>query len=298
MLFSTPIKDFGPTFAINANDKVLALGSCFAQVVGQRMADRKLDIMLNPTGVLYNPKSIFLTLDTVLNIAEGKTTAVDEAKKPVFEAADGRWYSWMASSVISGEQRDECVKHMTETLRQMARQVEAMDVLMLTFGTDHYYCTNNDTGQELAVTNCHKMPSRLFEERVMSVEEIVCMFTQAMHRLQTLRPGLRTILSVSPYRYLKYGLHGSRLSKARLLLATDRVQESFDHMYYFPAYEILNDELRDYRFYAPDMVHPSQVAEDYIWQLFCQHYMDDNTRKLMTEQERLLKAQAHRPINH
>ena len=294
MTFTTPIHDFGRTLLLASSDKILALGSCFAQVVGQRLADNRFDIVVNPTGVLYNPESIFLTLDTALDIAQGNSDVLQERQRDMksltFEGQDRRWYNWMAASLIQGQSREECDRHMADAIELMAQRLNELTVLMLTFGTDHYYSIKGDK----AVTNCHKMPAAMFEEHIMSTDDIVERFDNMCQKLLELRPGLKIIVSVSPYRYLKYGLHTSQLSKARLLLATDEIQKRHDAVCYFPAYEILNDELRDYRYYAADMVHPSETAEEYIWQTFCDHYIDEHLNGFIHEWAPVLKLQSHR----
>ena len=295
MQFTTPIHDFGQTFQLTGSDKILALGSCFAQVMGQRLADNRLDIVFNPTGVLYNPESIFLTIDTALDIAQGKSDMLQQLKNLTFEGQDGRWYNWMAASVIQEDSREKCDSALTEALHLTAKHLSTLTVLMLTFGTDHYYTLKDNIQQPIA--NCHKMPAAMFEERILTTEEIVRRFDNTCRRLMELRPELKIIVSVSPYRYLKYGLHTSQLSKARLLLATDEIQRRHSAVHYFPAYEIMNDELRDYRFYAADMVHPSETAEEYIWQTFCDHYMSDRMKQFMREWAPLLKQKAHRTKN-
>lgn len=296
MTFTTPIQDYSQAFLLKADYKTLALGSCFAQVVGKRMADLGLCTLLNPTGTLYNPMSIALTLQSAMDIAEHKATAYEVADNTLFMANDGKWYSWMAASLIQGQSREECSTLMAGTLNTLADRIAQLDVLLLTFGTDHYYTLRNNTDIP-AVTNCHKMPAAMFEEKIMDTSEIVALLSQTVQRLLLLRPDLHIIMSVSPYRYLKYGLHNSRLSKARLLLATDEITRLFPQAYYFPAYEIMNDELRDYRFYAADMLHPSDVAEQFIWQKFCDNYMDATLRQSLHDREKALKAAAHRPLH-
>ena len=297
MRFSTPITDFGKTFRLGCADKLLALGSCFAQVVGQRLCDRGVDIVLNPMGVLYNPKSICTLLHLAARHAEGDGQVEERLREMVFRANDGRYYSWLASSVISGESMEECHEQMMCAMHRLSHRLKEQTALLLTFGTDHYYEYSDTEGHSYPVANCHKMPQRCFEEKVMSIDEIAADLDSVYAALKRLTPNLRLIVSVSPYRYLKYGLHGSQLSKARLLLATERLQRTHGEVYYFPAYEIMNDELRDYRFYAADMVHPSDVAAEYIWQQFCANYINSDLLDLFKERERELKAAAHRPHN-
>ncbi len=298
MQFTTPIKDYGHTFLLNEDDNILSLGSCYAQVIGQRMAERKLHVLLNPMGMLYNPRSIFQTIDTAMKVTDGQTTAQNAAGSMVFEAADQRWYCWLASSKISGKNREECIGNMAAALEETSRMLISLDVLMLTFGTDHYYTTTLQEGKEVVVANCHKMPANMFCEKTMTTEDIAGIFDCCLRRLISLRPKLRVIVTISPYRYLKYGLHNSQLSKSRLLLATNTIANHYQQVHYFPAYEIMNDELRDYRFYAADMVHPSDVAEQYIWQQFCTNYMDTQMQMLMAQREKELKTLAHKPINN
>ena len=150
----------------------------------------------------------------------------------------------------------------------------------------------------MVVANCHKMPANMFCEKTMTTEDIAGIFDCCLRQLISLRPKLRVIVTISPYRYLKYGLHNSQLSKSRLLLATNTIANHYQQVHYFPAYEIMNDELRDYRFYAADMVHPSDVAEQYIWQQFCTNYMDTQMQMLMAQREKELKTLTHKPINN
>lgn len=297
MMLSTPVTEFPRAFALNGEDKILALGSCFASVVGQRLKDNRVDVLLNPTGTLYNPLSIFHIINMALDVAEGKVAADELASRSVFEGQDGLWHSWDAASVVSAPSRKECIQNMSEAITLIANKIKGLTVMMLTFGTDRYYALRQPAGEEPIVANCHKMPQSMFAEHAASVELIVSLFAATMQRLLHHRPDLRVILTVSPYRYLKYGLHGSQLSKSRLLLAVDAIQQAFEQVAYFPAYEILNDELRDYRFYAPDMLHPSPVAEDYVWEAFCQHYLSERLRQFCHEWAPIMKFRAHRAIN-
>lgn len=295
MKLSTPVTDYGKTFLIQPADKILSLGSCFANVVGQRLHNFRVPTLLNPAGTLYNPKSILSLLDLALDYMEFPQKAKDLVCGSLFRNSDGIWHSWLAASQISGQNREECLANINQAVRELADFLNQADVLMITFGTDHYYSLNNGNHIPDCVANCHKMPSSIFREKIMSVSDIVNMFSETYSRIKTLRPELKAILTVSPYRYLKYGLHQNQLSKARLLLAVDECTNRHDDIYYFPAYEILNDELRDYRYYAPDMAHPSEVAEEYVWEMFCRHYIDTRLLSFFKEWSTVLKMQVHRP---
>lgn len=169
-----------------------------------------------------------------------------------------------------------------------------VDVAVFTLGTNHVYILN-ETGE--IVDNCQKRPQRLFTERELSIDECAESLKKAIDALRSLNPETKVVLTVSPIRYAKYGYHGSRLSKATLLLAADYIINKVEGTSYFPAYEIMNDELRDYRFYQPDMLHPSEQAVDYIYSRFDDTYFTDETRAFVNEWQPIRSALAHRPFN-
>lgn len=294
MIFQTPVTDYGRTFEIGSQDKILALGSCFANVVGQRMADNLIKVVLNPFGTLYNPKSIFSVLSLCLDWAENKVDPEKLSEDIIFKSRHDIWYSWLSSSVIQGLTHEECKNAFLQTLCRVACWLKSLNVLMITFGTTHYYSLKSDK-HGLCVANCHKMPSAVFDENEMSAEEIATGFKQIISRMRCINPNVKVLVSVSPYRYLKYGLHKSQVSKATLFVAIEQCMRENGNIFYFPAYEILNDELRDYRFYAPDMLHPSAIAEDYIWEKFCRIYMGGQMLSFMEEWSTVLKMKAHKP---
>lgn len=171
---------------------------------------------------------------------------------------------------------------------------DAPRTAVFTLGTNHVYILN-ETGE--IVDNCRKRPQRLFTERELTVDQCAEYLGKAISRLRGVNPDVRVVLTVSPIRYAKYGFHGSQLSKAVLLLAADKVVREHDGVEYFPAYEIVNDELRDYRFYREDMLHPSDQAVEYIWQRFGDTYFSDNTRRFLEEWRPVKAALGHRPFN-
>lgn len=275
MQFRTIVDIPRPAFSIAPCEEMLFVGSCFADNIGRRFKDEMFRATVNPFGVMYNPASILHTVE---------------------------------------------------------RTDVAPRVAVFTLGTNHVYILR-ETGE--IVDNCQKRPHRLFEERELTVEECKDYLLRAVNILRERRPDVKVIITVSPIRYAKYGFHGSQLSKATLLLAADQlikettlnIESSIDKelnfskessiskesgiskeisfneeqggavVTYFPAYEIVNDELRDYRFYADDMLHPSSLAVEYIWQRMVETFFSDEAKTFLREWAPLKKGFSHRPLN-
>lgn len=245
MQFSTPVNIPLAGFSIEPCERMLFVGSCFADNIGQRFVADKFRAVVNPDGVMYNPASILHTVDRYVDRLE-------------------------------------------------TEDAEAPRTAVFTLGTNHVYILN-ETGE--IVDNCRKRPQRLFTECELTVDECAEYLCRAIGRLRSVNPDVRVVLTVSPIRYAKYGFHGSQLSKAVLLLAADKVLREHDMVEYFPAYEIVNDELRDYRFYREDMLHPSDQAVEYIWQRFGDTYFSEHTRSFLEEWRPVKAALGHRPFN-
>ena len=259
MEFRTPVTITLAPFAIEPRERMLFVGSCFADNIGRRFVDDKFRATVNPYGVMYNPASI---MHTVKRWTEELVAAQSEASD-------------------SGSDVSQAIN-------------EAPQTAVFTLGTNHVYVLN-ETGE--IVDNCRKRPQRLFTERELSVDECADYLREAVAMLRQINPSVRIIITVSPIRYAKYGFHGSQLSKATLLLAADKLTKEMDNVVYFPAYEIVNDELRDYRFYREDMLHPTDQAVEYIWQRFGETFFSKQTRKLLEEWHPIKAALAHRPFN-
>lgn len=257
MQFRTIVDIPRPAFSIAPCEEMLFVGSCFADNIGHRFKDEMFRATVNPFGVMYNPASILHTVE---------------------------------------------------------RTDVAPRVAVFTLGTNHVYILR-ETGE--IVDNCQKRPHRLFEERELTVDECKDYLLRAVNILRGRRPDVKVIITVSPIRYAKYGFHGSQLSKATLLLAADLLikettlnrelsiskdvslndEQGGAVVTYFPAYEIVNDELRDYRFYADDMLHPSPVAVEYIWQRMVETFFSDEAKTFLREWAPLKKGFSHRPLN-
>ena len=283
LMFRTPV-EFPPlTRRMTKGDGSVFLGSCFAANIGERMRSYALPVLCNPTGVLYNPASILAVVRAALD--------ADGSALPLFQQ-DGEWRCWLAGSVIGGQTREECEASMREALRALRDALQGARFLVLTLGTNVCYRLA-DSG--LTVANCHKVPARAFREETLSADECARVLNEVVEVVTACNPDIQVLLTVSPYRYRKYTLHGSQLSKATLLLATDEVCRSRAAVCtYLPVYEIFMDELRDYRFYAADMLHPSEVAVDYVWQRFVEAVMDDPLQAALRDYEPVRKAMMHR----
>ena len=284
MQFSTAVAIPRPLRPVSLSDKNVFLGSCFAEHVGGRFADSRLAVLSNPLGVMYNPLSIVRLLTT---------READPARD--FVQYKDMWHTWLGDTSLSCLCADECRQTTNRALAKLHQALAHADNLFLTFGTSRYYIYQE--AYEV-VANCHRLPGAEFEEHDLSVSEIVDCLESALLPLFEQNPRLQVIVTVSPYRYLKYGLHESQLAKARLLLAAHELQERHaDRVTYFPAYEIVMDELRDYRFYADDMLHPSPQAIDYVWQRFCETWTDDDVRTFLSRWEPLRRALSHKPLH-
>lgn len=233
------------------------LGSCFAQYVGKKMQDEGWDVITNPLGTLYNPFSILATLRA--------SQKVDEAQIPVF-TADNEWRCWWANTTFRTPTEQGTRTLVAEQLLALHQQMLKADELIVTLGTNVCYKLRENG---MVVTNCQRQPDRLFEEYRAPLPEVSQALQELVGLVREMNPAMQITFTVSPYRYKKYGLHGSQLSKATLLLAVDEVvSNNPDVCHYFPAYEMMMDELRDYKYYAPDGLHPSPEAVELIWERF------------------------------
>ena len=259
MEFRTPVNITLAPFAIEPRERMLFVGSCFADNIGRRFVDDKFRATVNPYGVMYNPASIMHTVKR-----------------------------WTGELVAAQSEASDSGSDVRKAIS------EAPQTAVFTLGTNHVYILN-ETGE--IVDNCRKRPQRLFTERELSVDECADYLREAVTMLRQINPSVRIIITVSPIRYAKYGFHGSQLSKATLLLAADKLTKEIDNVVYFPAYEIVNDELRDYRFYREDMLHPTDQAVEYIWQRFGETFFSKQTVKFLEEWRPIKAALAHRPFN-
>lgn len=273
-------------FLIDYNSRLMMLGSCFAENMGSKFSYYKFDVDVNPCGIIYNPLSVANVLRLIV---EGK-----QFEKSDLRQVGGKWVSLYHHGAFSSTDPDECLRRINDRLTKATGELRTLDLLVITWGTAWVY---RYTRENIVVSNCHKIPSQEFERSRLSVEDIVKEYLVLIGRLREINPGLRILFTVSPIRHWKDGAHGNQLSKATLLLAIDRLREELQHVYYFPAYEIVLDELRDYRFYADDMLHMSGFTVDYIWERFLYSFISPEVLGLMNQIGRVNKGVAHRPFD-
>lgn len=285
-MFSTQIDIPHSTVEITYNDRILTLGSCFAENIGTKLQEACFLTFINPFGVMYNPMSVAQGIRYLLS--EKEFTATD-----LFQSGS-LWNSLAHSSTFSATTADEALQKINSRLLAARYFLHETNVMMITLGTAWVF-ELVDTRK--IVSNCHKLPASRFTRRRLSVDEIINEFTEVFGLLRNSYPGLKFIFTVSPIRHWKDGAHENTVSKSTLHLAVDALEKQFDFVHYFPAYEIMMDELRDYRFYASDMLHPSDVAVDYIWQRFGDTYFSSETLNLKKELERLHADLNHRPLH-
>lgn len=283
--FRTEIRPTPAPFSISYTDLLLFIGSCFTEHIGSKMELLKFPVCLNPSGILYNPVSI---ANTIRRLITAKPYSQDE-----LILYNGVWHSFDHHGMFSGTDKDEVLKRINESLNRGAAFLPKATCLFITLGNAHVY-RYRKTGQIAA--NCHKIPDTEFTFDILSPEQIAENFTDVWNLISKVNPTLRMIFSISPVRYLRYGHTGNQTGKSVLFVAVHRLLNEIPGSVYFPAYEIMMDDLRDYRFYEPDMIHPNQVAIDYIWQFFCQTFFAEATLQIVRKVEQVQRALEHRPI--
>ncbi|AKD03559.1 GSCFA domain-containing protein [Pontibacter korlensis] len=285
-MFRTEVQVPSSGLNLSLEHKVLTIGSCFADVIGSKLQQHKVKVLVNPFGTIFNPLSVSL----LLSAAAGKD--YDFGKNLVQQ--NGIWYAYDLHSSLSSSDKTELLDIIHAKLSQTHEQLQHSSLLIITLGTAIAYRLQQ-TGK--VVANCHKLPARNFNRVLLSVEEVYQAFEGLFEQLKQVNPNLKVLLTVSPVRHIKETIETNSVSKASLRVLCHRLQEAQQHVLYFPAYEIMMDDLRDYRFYKEDMLHPTPLAEDYIWQKFVDAYYTPDFRQFMDQWEKIERALAHRPFH-
>lgn len=285
MDFRTQIQVPKSNFQFDHQQFLLSMGSCFADRMGGKLKVNKFQVAVNPLGISYNPISIARHLDTALT-----RTSLSPAQH---DDASDVWFSYDLHSQWNSADRNRFESDTKAALNRMSDDLRKTNVLIVTFGTAWIFQLKNT---HHIVANCHRSPASLFERRLLSLSEIIENWTKLLQSLKKEIPDLKVILTVSPVRHIKDGLVDNGISKSTLRMASHQLAETFSDVAYFPSYEIMMDDLRDYRFYKDDLIHPTEFAEAYIWEKFIDTYTSPQTQSLLKTWGKLQREMAHRPF--
>ena len=309
MDFFTKVDIPAAGFEIDYTSRIAFFGSCFADNISAQFSARKFNVLANPFGTVYNPVSIATQIRA---IASGKVFGEGDVFQDARSAQDARgpWYSWDTHGSLSASTREECIAKLNDAASSAREFLQQADVMFITLGTAFVYylkdasATGNGDAHGRAVANCHRQAPALFERRMITVEEAARALENIVQDLHRLNPKSHIVFTVSPLRHMGDGAHNNTLSKATLMLAVNNVINKVTTVpsassgtlpvSYFPSYEIVMDELRDYRFYADDMVHLSKTAEEYIFERMAETYCSEKTRADIAQVEKLMRMANHR----
>lgn len=279
--FRTEIK-LNPGPPIGLKDAILTTGSCFADQFGQWLHDFKFPVLLNPFGTTYNPISIHQAL------LHANNSSVDDT---LFTERQGIWYHYDYHSQWSEKNRNTLLNKIHDCQQQVNTFLKTAQVIIITYGTAWVY---QHVTTKLIVANCHKMPASHFKKRLLTAEEITHSFDALYSMLKKINPAMRILVTVSPVRHIKDTLALNGVSKAVLRMATHQLSEKYDAVEYFPSYEIMMDDLRDYRFYERDKIHPNEEALEYISHRFSDQYFTPETKQFIQRWDAIQQAMHHR----
>lgn len=272
--------------SINHQQQILLMGSCFAQNIGERLRQHKFSTLSNPFGILYNPISI---QDGLKLLLEGK-----KIKEEALFYQHDLWHSFQHHGQFSHPNKQIALTQIDESLANGKGFLEKTNRIILTFGTAHVFILKKNNS---IVANCHKLPATDFSRKRLSIDEIVKPMLSILKKLKTNQADLEVILTVSPVRHVRDGFIENQKSKASLLLSIDEICRQLEFAHYFPAYELVMDDLRDYRFYKADMIHPNETAIEYIWEKFQQSFFTKETIDLSKKLNAIVKASRHRLLH-
>ncbi len=287
MKLSTPVPDPNYPFKLDHNTRFLSLGSCFAHSIAEKLAKHGYRVTSNPFGTIYNPR-VFEIIANQLNEKDPK--AIEDS---IFEKR-ALWYSYHFHSEIRSKSGKELLELIQKKIRDCLNILKGSSVLILTLGTSKVFQLSDSN---LEVGNCHKMPNGLFTSRLLGQQEIITSLKNTLHLFRQISPDLKVIITVSPVRHTADRAEINQRSKARLILAAEEIVEQDRSAFYFPSYEIMMDELRDYRFYDHDLVHPSDLAIEIIWERFREVVFSDGSLATGRAVEKIKRGLAHKAFN-
>ena len=295
MDFQLPISIQALPRPIRYGDKVLLAGSCFTEHIGGALEDWKFDVLQNPNGILFDPASVASSLESYIEPGRYGPDAL-------FFAGD-LWQSWRHHGIFSGIDQEEVLRRINASQERAHAFLREADWLIITLGSSFSYRLSEEAAQAcggaglpgMPVANCHRAPQRYFHKHLMTVEEIIAVLDGCLRRLFHFNSKLRILFTVSPVRHIRDGVVENNRSKARLIESVHHLVDKSDRLWYFPAYELVIDVLRDYRFYDIDMVHPNYPATQFVLEKFTEHCIDPGSRLVLEEVRQLVIARRHRP---
>lgn len=270
---------------ITIQDNIMLMGSCFTEHIYDRLNMFKFNVLQNPSGILFNPQSISQSIHSFINKNELHATE--------FFAQNGLWNHWQFHSSLSQTDLQAAKSIMNQRILEAHQFLAKTNWLIITFGSAIVYDLQNG----VTVANCHKSPAHFFKRRMLTVDEVVLSYIKLIKSLLDFNPSLNLLFTVSPVRHLKEGFVENNRSKSTLILAIEKLIERFKCCHYFPSYELVIDDLRDYRFYAEDMVHPNYLATSYVWEKFSNACIEGKTRQVFKELQFIHNAINHRPLH-
>jgi GSCFA family len=266
-------------------DKLLLVGSCFTEQIGNKFLHHKFNVLQNTNGILFNPISIAQSLTSYIeNNIYTETDLFYENEC---------WHSWQHHSRFSHPDKTHCLKTINQSQQTATDFLKTADWIFITLGSAFVYQLLNGT----VVANCHKVQAEKFAKKLLSVQEVLAALDNVIHRIFMQNKNAKIIFTISPVRHLREGFVENNRSKAVLIQAVHQLINKFNNLFYFPAYELVIDDLRDYRFFAEDMVHPNYAATNYVWQKFVTHCVDEQTIELMKVINEINAAINHKPFN-
>ncbi len=287
------MKNFRTEFPLEAcekkfshRDKVLTVGSCFSDVIGEKLISNKFDVLKNPFGVIFNPISVFDLLSHSL-----LEKALPDA---LLLSKHGQFYHYLLHSKINAKSKKGLIDIIKVLQKRVQAYLKQSSHVFITLGTSFAYALNSSNKM---VANCHKQPNDYFDKKLLSIEEMKAGFDAYYSLQKEINPELVIVLTVSPVRHTRDGMVNNQLSKSQLRVVCQQLENQYPSVEYFPSYELIMDDLRDYRFYKEDMIHPNEMAENYIWEKFPATFLDKSTLPILEKIEKVNKAMSHKPFD-
>ena len=284
--FRTVLKPIKFDFERYYKSSSMFIGSCFTENIGELLKENKFKIDINPFGILYNPVSVKNSIDILIDNRK-------LSEKDIFNHNE-QWHSFSHHSRFSNTDKENTLNNINKRISDSSDFLKNTDYLFITFGTSWVY-ENIESGN--IVSNCHKLPAKKFKRRLLKPGEIINIYLNLLNKISVFNKNLKIVFTISPIRHLKDGFSENNLSKSILRIAIEELISNNSNCYYFPAYELQVDDLRDYRFYESDMLHPNKLAIDYIFNFFKNSYFSVETFSIFHEIQKIIRAKEHKPFN-